>query len=102
LTQQHTIRLQVSSLPAEIRQRQERIGRLSADIARRDEHGGQEFSMTVGGRVFSGKGAREAAAAALTQAVLAGAEDTALQVRGSFRGFEILSRGRPSGAVLVS
>ena len=58
--------------------------------------------MTVGGRAYSGKGAREAAAAALTQAVLAQRDDSALQVRGSFRGFEILSRGRPQGTVLVS
>ena len=100
LSQQHSIRLQVSSLPAEIRQREERIGRLSADIVRRDAHAGEDFSMTVGDRVFSGKGAREAAAAALTQAVLAGREDTAVQVRGAFRGFEILSRGRGGGLVL--
>jgi hypothetical protein len=58
--------------------------------------------MTVGGRPYSGKGAREAAAAALTQAVLAHRDDPALQVCGLFRGFEILSRGRPQGAVLVS
>ena len=49
------------------RNRQERIERLSADIATRDAHGGEEFSMTVGNRVYSGKGAREKAAAALTQ-----------------------------------
>ena len=102
LTQQHTIRLQVHSLPAEIRQRRERIERLSADIERRDTHAGEEFSMTVGGRVYSGKGAREAAAAALTQAVMAGRADTTLGVRGAFRGFEILSRGRQAAAVLVT
>jgi hypothetical protein len=102
LKQQHTIRLQVHSLPAEIRQREERIARLSADIARRDGHAGEEFSMMVSGRGFSGKGAREAAAAALTQAVLSGRDDTTLQMRGAFRGFEILSRGRPGAAVLVS
>src|SRR5262249_2225595 len=102
LNQQHSIRSQIQSLPAEIRQREERMGRLDADIARREAHAGEEFSMTVGDRVFSGKGAREAAAAALTQAILSRREDTALQVRGAFRGFEILSRGRARAAVLVS
>lgn len=102
LKQQHTIRMQVQSLPAEIKQRHERIERLGADIERRDANTGEEFAMSVGGRIYSGKGAREAAAAALTQAVLAQRDDPALQVRGSFRGFEILSRGRPQGAVLVS
>ena len=41
---------------------------VGADMARRDAHAGEEFSMTVGDRTYSGKGAREAAAAALTQA----------------------------------
>jgi hypothetical protein len=50
--------------------------------------------MTVGNRVYSGKGAREEGAAALTQAVLSWRDDLTLQVRGAFRGFEILSRGR--------
>jgi hypothetical protein len=102
LTQQHTIRLQVQSLPEEIRQRRQRIERLSADIERRDAHAGEDFSMTVGGRVYSGKGAREAAAAALTQTVMAGRAEAALRVRGAFRGFELVSRGRPQGAVLIA
>jgi hypothetical protein len=102
LTQQHTIRLQVQSLPAEIKQRHDRIERLAADIERRDANTAEEFSMAVGGRTYSGKGAREAAAAALTQAVLGQRNDPALAVRGSFRGFDLLSRGRPQGAVLVS
>jgi hypothetical protein len=44
-------------------------------------------------------GAREEGAAALTQAVLSCRDDLTLQVRGLFRGFEILSRGR--GATLL-
>ena len=100
LNQQHSIRLQIRSLPSEIKERQERIARLSADIATRDAHGGEEFSMKVGNRVYSGKGAREEGAAALTQAILSWREDLTLQVRGLFRGFEILSRGR--GATLLA
>jgi len=107
LNQQHSIRLQIRSLPSEIKDRQERIKRLSADAATRDGHkpapaeaGGDEFSMKVGNRVFSGKGAREEGAAALTQAVLSWRDDMTLQVRGAFRGFEILSRRR--GATLLA
>jgi N12 class adenine-specific DNA methylase len=99
LNQQHSIRLQIRSLPSEIKERQERIQRLSADATTRDGHGGEEFSMIVGNLVYSGKGAREEGAAALTQAVLSWRDDLTLQVRGSFRGFEILSRGR--GATLL-
>ena len=99
--QQHSIRLQLHSLPSEIRERQERIGRLSADIATRDGHADEEFSMGVGNRVFSGKGAREEGASALTQAVLSWRDDQSLQTRGSFRGFEILSRGRGAATLLI-
>lgn len=49
--------------------------------------------MIVSSRVFFRKGAREAAAAALTHAVLAGRDDAVLQIRGAFRGFDILSKG---------
>jgi hypothetical protein len=96
LNQQHHIRLQVRALPADIKERQERIGRLSADIEARDGHADEEFSMQVGNVIFSGKGAREEGATALTQAILSWREDQTLQVRGAFRGFEILSRGRGS------
>src|ERR1035438_10438608 len=99
LNQQHSIRLQIRSLPSEIKERQERITRLSADIANRDSHTGEEFSMTVGSRVYSGKGARDDGATALTIAILSWRDDLTLQVRGTFRGFEILSRGR--GATLL-
>jgi len=99
LNQQHSIRLQIQALPAEIRERQERLERLLADIAIRDFYTDQEFSMTVGNRVYSGKGAREEGAAALTGAILSWRDDLTLQVRGTFRGFDILSRGR--GATLL-
>ena len=97
--QQHSIRLQIRSLPSEIKERQERIDRLATDTATRDSHAGEEFSMTVGKRVYSGKGAREDGAAALTIAILSWRDDLTLQVRGALRGFEILSRGR--GATLL-
>jgi hypothetical protein len=96
LNQQHSIRLQIRALPSELKERQERIARLSADIASRDSHAGEEFSMTVGSRVYYGKGAREDGAAALTIAILSWRDDLTLQVRGTFRGFDILSRGRPA------
>jgi hypothetical protein len=102
LNQQHGIRLQIRSLPPEIRDRQERIERLSADIETRDSHAGEEFSMIVGNRLYSGKGAREEGAAALTGAILSWRDDQSLQVRGSFRGFDILSRGRAATLIINS
>ena len=102
LKQQHGIRLQIQALPTEIRRREERIAKLATDIALRDAHAGLEFAMTVGGRLYSGKDAREAAAAALNAAILSRAADPEPRLCGSFRGFEILSRGRAEGAVLFT
>ena len=53
--------------------------------------------MTVGNRTFSGKGAREEAAKALTFAILSWRDDQTMQPRGALRGFEILSRGKSGG-----
>jgi hypothetical protein len=50
--------------------------------------------MIVGAKEFGGKGAREEAAKALTYDVLACRNDFTPQPRASFRGFEILSRGK--------
>ncbi len=55
--------------------------------------------MTVGQRVFSGKGAREEAANALVRAVLSRRDDYTLRKHGAFKGFQILSRGQPAGPV---
>ena len=57
--------------------------------------------MTVGNRVFSGKGAREEAAKALTFAILSWRDDQTMQPRGALRGFEILSRGKSGGFGLL-
>jgi hypothetical protein len=57
--------------------------------------------MTVGNRVFSGKGAREEAAKALTFMILSWRDDQTMQPRSALRGFEILSRGKSGGFGLV-
>jgi len=57
--------------------------------------------MKVGNRLLSGKGAREEAAKALTRTILSWRDDQTMQRRGSFRGFEILSRGKSSGFGLM-
>jgi Helicase conserved C-terminal domain len=101
LNQQYNIRSQLRSLPPEIRDRHDRIALLSQDVATRDANSGDEFSMRVGNRLYAGKGAREEAAAALTAVVLSWRDDQTLQVRGSFHGFEIVSRGR-AGALMLN
>jgi hypothetical protein len=94
INQQHSIRLQLHRLPPDIAETQRNLASVTRDIAKRDAHAADEFAMTVGNRVYSGKGAREEAAKALTYAVLSWRDDTTLQVRGNFRGFEILSKGK--------
>lgn len=92
VNQQHTIRMKIHSLPAEIREIKQHAEKLTADVASRDAHAGEEFRMTVGTRVFSGKGAREEAAAALARAAGTVPADAKAQACASFRGFDILVR----------
>ena len=94
LNQQHNIRWQIRNLPETIAESHQTLANVRDDIATRDAHEGGEFSMIVGNKEFSGKGAREEAAKALTYAVLSWRDDFTLQPRASFKGFEILSRGK--------
>jgi hypothetical protein len=96
VNQQHSIRLQLHRLPMEIAEAQRTLAKMMTDVAMRDAHDGEEFAMTVGSREYSGKVAREEAAKALTYAVLSWRDDPTVQLRGVFRGFEILSKGNAS------
>ena len=65
LNQQHNIRWQIRNLPEQIAEADKTLASVREDIATRDAHEGGEFSMIVGTKEFSGKGAREEAAKAL-------------------------------------
>jgi hypothetical protein len=93
INQQHNIRWQVKSLPEQIERARKYREAVSADILTRDASADEDFTMTVGNREYSGKGARENAGNALAAVVLSWRDDLTPKVRGSFRGFEILSRG---------
>ncbi|MFI5364224.1 MAG: hypothetical protein ACHQ4J_01245 [Candidatus Binatia bacterium] len=95
LNQQHTIRWQIRTLPQQIADGHQMLRRLHEDITTRDANTADSFTMSVGRRVFSGKGAREDAATAFTEAVLSSRDRGALQAHARFRGFEILSREKP-------
>ncbi|MGH9773085.1 MAG: hypothetical protein ACRD4Q_15530, partial [Candidatus Acidiferrales bacterium] len=99
--QQRQIHWEIRDLPRQIADAKRHLGGIEADMATRNAYESAEFSMTVGNRVFSGKGAREEAAKALTFAVLTWRDDPTMQPRGAFRGFEILSRGRIGGLGLL-
>jgi len=99
--QQRHIRWQIQDLPRQIMEAKQHLARIEADIAAKNANFSDEFTMKVGNRVFSGKGAREEAAKELTFAVLSWRDDQTMQPRASFRGFEILSRGKADGFGLV-
>jgi hypothetical protein len=92
--QQRHIRWEIRDLPRQITEAKEHLTHIEADIATRNANDSGEFAMTVGGRVFSGKGAREEGAKALTFAVLSWRDDQTMQTRGTLRGFDLMSRGR--------
>lgn len=98
VSQQRRIKWEVRDLPRQIGEAKEYAAKVEADLATREANESEQFSMKVGNRLFSGKGAREEAANALAGVVLSWREDHTLQPRAWFRGFEILSRGR--GAAL--
>jgi len=93
VNQQHNIRWQVRSLPEHIDKARKYHEALTADIGARDAYADEEFTMKVGNREFSGKGAREEAGNALNTAVMSWRDDKTLKIRGHYKGFEILSRG---------
>jgi hypothetical protein len=99
LNQQHSIRWQLRNLPDKIEDARETIEHLHADIATRDAHDAEDFTMNVGKQLFSGKGAREEPAKALVRAVTTRRDGHAPRLRATFRGFEILSRHKPGAPV---
>ena len=99
--QQRHIRWEIRDLPRQIAEKKQHLAQIEADIVTRDATASAEFSMTVGNRFFSGKGAREAAANALTSAILSWRDDQTMQARGALRGFEVLSRGKSGGFGLL-
>ena len=95
INQQHNIRWQVKSLPEHIDKARKFHEALTADLASRDSHADEEFTMRVGNKEFSGKGAREEAGTALNNTVMSWRDDKTLKARGHYKGFEVLSRGSP-------
>jgi N12 class adenine-specific DNA methylase len=93
INQQHNIRWQVKALPEQIERSRKYHAAVSADVLTRDANGGEEFTMKVGKREFSGKGVREDAGNALNVVIMSWRDDITPQVRAHFKGFEILSRG---------
>jgi hypothetical protein len=99
--QQRHIRWEIRDLPRQITEAKQNLANIEADVATRNASESGEFIMMVGNRVFSGKGAREQAAKALTFAILSWRDDQTVQPRGALRGFEILSRGKSGGFGLL-
>ncbi len=97
INQQHTIRWQVKNIPEHIRRAQQAFTHINKDRATRDANASDDFTMTVGKRTFSGKGAREDAATALNDVVMSWRHDETPQVRARFKGFDIISKGHPLG-----
>ena len=95
INQQHNIRWQVKSLPEQIERARKYHAAVSADILTRDAHADEDFTMKVGNREFSGKGAREDAGNALNAVIMSWRDDRTPQLRATFKGFDILSRGSP-------
>jgi hypothetical protein len=93
--QQHNIRWQLKSLPEHLERSRKYHAAITGNILTRDAHADEDFTMKIGNREFSGKGAREEAGDALNTVVMSWRNDRTPKARGHFKGFEILSRGGP-------
>lgn len=96
INQQFEITKAIGAVTNRIKQSREYSDDLAEDISLRDLAENREFEMTVGKERFVGKDAREVAGNALIEAVKAGDEDESWQKIGSYKGFEIMMRGRPT------
>jgi hypothetical protein len=92
--QLYRVSRQMAELPYSIERLRQMIAQIQADIRLRNEQDTESFSMKIGNREYSGKGAREEAAKALTYLVLTWKDDEARELRAHFRGFQILSQGK--------
>jgi hypothetical protein len=90
---QQTIQWSLSALRGKIAETEAHIHAMQEDIRRRDQHSTGEFRLCVGTTQFSGKESRADAADRLTHTILSWASDPTFGERGSYRGFEIWSRG---------
>ncbi len=97
--QQRHIRWEIRDLPRQITEAKQHLALIEADRGTRDLNGSPEFTMRVGHRTYSGKGAREEVAKVLNLAVLSWRDDQTLQHHGSFRGLDIFSRGKQTDEV---
>ncbi len=95
LNQQYEIGRMVRELPGRIEKSREIHTGLLTDIATRNSHDAEAFTMTVNDRVFSGKNGREEAGTAIIQAIMASlwedSREGKLKRLGYFKGFAIMS-----------
>ncbi len=99
LTQQHNIRWQLRTLPRHLEETKQNIANLQTDIITRDMYPAEHFALTIGRTVFSGKGAPEEAAHELAHAISGEPTGYMPKLRGSFRGFDIVSQDKPLASV---
>ena len=94
INQQHNIRWQVKSLPEQIERARKYHAAVSADILTRDAQcGGGLRDESRQPRSIPAKARARKPATRSTPSIMSWRDDKTLQVRGSFKGFEILSRG---------
>src|SRR5260221_12879037 len=100
LNQQYEIVRQVRELPERIDRTRDYYAGLLTDLATRNAHETEAFTITVDGREFSGTHGREEAGAALIQTILASLwEDR--RIVGHYKGFAIVSSLSSSGTPML-
>lgn len=95
------MRRRIAPTEATIKSGNIQLGKVKNDVKTRDANRTEEFSMSVQGRTFKGKDARDPAAKALNETFRTGRASPALTPCGKIAGFDILCRGELDASVSV-
>ncbi|MDR3434914.1 MAG: hypothetical protein P4L95_23920, partial [Rouxiella aceris] len=99
LRRQFDMRGRIGMTQTTIKSGTDQLAKVKKDIETRTQNKTEEFSMSVSGRDFSGKDARDRAAKVLNEVILAGRTTPSLKPVAQIAGFDILCRGEPDGSV---
>jgi N12 class adenine-specific DNA methylase len=99
LKRQFQMRGKISPTETAIESGTDQLAKVKADIETRNGNHSEEFSMTIAGKLFEGKDARERAAKALDETILAWRSSQTLKGCGKIAGFDILCQGKLDGSI---
>jgi N12 class adenine-specific DNA methylase len=98
---QYELTQKIAPTEEAIKSNASQLGHVQTDIKTRNDNHTEEFSMVVAGKTFEGKDAREKAAKALDDTLMAWRNTPSLKGCGNINGFDVLCQGKLDGGISV-